>query len=139
MEGLQGAVLRVKLRHLEAWTEARRSRARAYALALEGAGVRLPREMPGVRHVYHVHAIHSEFRGDIQRELAAQGIQTAIHYPEPIHLMAPYLDPAFPPGSLPHAERAAGGILSLPIYPELSLAAVEEVAAAVRASLAARV
>jgi dTDP-4-amino-4,6-dideoxygalactose transaminase len=139
MEGLQGAILRVKLRHLEAWTEARRSRARAYARALEGAGVRLPREMPWARHVYHVHAIESEFRGDIQRELAAQGIQTAIHYPEPIHLMTPYRDPAFPPGSLPHAERAARGILSLPIYPELPEAAVEEVAAAVRASLAARV
>jgi dTDP-4-amino-4,6-dideoxygalactose transaminase len=139
MEGLQGAILRVKLRHLETWTEARRSRARAYAQALEGAGVRLPREMPWARHVYHVHAIESEFRWDIQRELSAQGIQTAIHYPEPIHLMTPYRHPAFPPGSLPHAERAASGILSLPIYPELAEAAVEEVAAAVRASLAARV
>src|SRR5579863_1184081 len=139
MEGLQGAILRVKLRHLEAWTEARRSRARWYAKTLEGAGVRLPRELPWARHVYHVHAIHSEFRDEIQRELAAEGIQTAIHYPEPIHLMTPYRDPAFPPGSLPHAERAAGGILSLPIYPELPEAEVERVASAVRAALAARV
>jgi len=135
MEGLQGAILRVKLRHLEAWTEARRSRARAYARALEGAGVRLPREMPWVRHVYNVHAIESEFRGEIQRQLAAQEIQTAIHYPEPMHLMAPYRDPAFPPGSLPQSERVANAILALPIYPELAEAAVEEVAGAVRASL----
>ena len=144
MEGLQGAILRVKLRHLEAWTEARRSRARAYARAFEGSGqdksiVTPPREMPWARHVYHVYAIESEFRWDIQRELSAQGIQTAIHSPEPIHLMAPYRDPAFPPGSLPQAERVASGILSLPIYPELPEAAVDEVAAAVRASLAARV
>jgi dTDP-4-amino-4,6-dideoxygalactose transaminase len=79
MEGLQGAILRVKLRHLEAWTEARRSRARVYARALDRVGVYLPREMPWARHVYHVHAIQSEYRWDIQRELAAQGIQTAIH------------------------------------------------------------
>lgn len=132
MEGLQGAVLRVKLRHLEEWTEARRSRARAYARALEGTEVKAPRERAWARHVYHVHAIESEFRDDIQRELGALGIQTAIHYPEPIHLMAPYRDPAFPPGSLPNAERVARQVLSLPIYPELPEAAVEEVAAAVR-------
>jgi len=139
MEGLQGAILRVKLRHLEAWTEARRSRARLYAQAFKGTTITPPREMPWARHVYHVHAIQSEFRWDIQSQLSAQGIQTAIHYPEPIHLMTPYRDPAFPPGSLPQAERVASGILSLPIYPELPEAAVEEIAAAVRASLAARV
>jgi dTDP-4-amino-4,6-dideoxygalactose transaminase len=137
MEGLQGAILRVKLRHLEAWTEARRARARAYARAFAGTAVKSPREMPWARHVYHVHAIESEFRDDIQRDLAAQGIQTAIHYPEPIHLMAPYRDPAFPPGSLPNAERIASQVLSLPVSPELPEAAVEQVAAAVRASLAA--
>ncbi len=92
-----------------------------------------------VRHVYHVHAIESEYRWDIQRDLASQGIQTAIHYPVPIHLMPPYRDPAFPPGSMPQAERVASGILALPIYPEMPEAAVDEVAAAVRASLAARV
>jgi dTDP-4-amino-4,6-dideoxygalactose transaminase len=90
--------------------------------------------MVWARHVYHVHAIESEFRGDIQRDLAALGIQTAIHYPEPIHLMTPYRDPAFPSGSLPNAERVASQILSLPIYPELPEAAVDEVAAAVRTS-----
>ncbi|HEY1754801.1 MAG TPA: DegT/DnrJ/EryC1/StrS family aminotransferase [Bryobacteraceae bacterium] len=139
MEGLQGAILRVKLKHLEAWTEARRSRAGLYAQALKGAGIKPPRELPWARHVYHVHAIESEDRWDIQKDLAAQGIQTAIHYPEPIHMMAPYRDPAFPPGSLPQAERVASGILSLPIYPELPESSVEEIAAAVRTSLAARV
>ena len=138
MEGLQGAVLRVKLRHLERWTEARRERAGWYARALQGSGVRMPREMPWARHVYNVHAIESEFRGEIQRELTAAGIQTAIHYPEPIHLMAPYRDPAFPRGSFPVAEGLASRVLSLPIYPELSEEGVAEVAAAVVQAMAAR-
>ncbi len=132
MEGLQGAILRVKLRHLEAWTEAKRSRARVYAREFEGSVVRVPREMPWARHVYAVHAIESESRDELQRELAAEGIQTAIHYPEPIHLMAPYRDEAFPRGSLPVAERVAGRILSLPIYAEIAEEAVVEVASAVK-------
>ncbi len=133
MEGLQAAVLRVKLRHLEAWTEARRSHAAAYAGALADCGVRLPREMPWARHVYHVHPIESPLRDEIHRALGAQQIQTAIHYPVPIHLMEAYRDPAFPPGSFPEAERVARHILSLPIYPELSSDAVQKVADAVRA------
>ena len=138
MEGLQGAILRVKLRHLEVWTEARRNFAAAYARALAGCGVRLPREMPWARHVYHVHAIESPFRDEIHRVLGERQIQTAIHYPVPIHLMEAYRDPAFPPGSFPEAERVAGHILSLPIYPELSIDAVEQIAEAARASLAVR-
>ena len=132
MEGLQGAILRVKLRHLETWTEAKRSLARAYARELAGSVVKLPKELPWARHVYAVHAVESSFRDELQRELAAAEIQTAIHYPEPIHLMEPYRDEAFPRGSLPLAERVAGRILSLPIYAELSQEAVGEVAAAVK-------
>lgn len=132
MEGLQGAILRVKLRHLEAWTEAKRKLARVYARELEGAGVRLPVERDWARHVYAVHAIQSEARDELQRELAAAQIQTAIHYPEPIHLMTPYRDEAFPRGSLPVAERVAPRILSLPMYAELSEAQTREVASAVK-------
>lgn len=135
MEGLQGAILRVKLRHLEAWTEAKRRLARVYARELEGAGVKLPREMPWARHVYAVHAIESEARDELQRELTAAEIQTAIHYPEPIHLMAPYRDAEFPAGSLPVAEGAARRVLSLPIYAELSEEGAREVATAVKQAL----
>jgi dTDP-4-amino-4,6-dideoxygalactose transaminase len=138
MEGLQGAILRVKLRHLEAWTEARRSLASAYATALAGCGVKIPRELPWARHVYHVHAIESPFRDDIHRALGEQQIQTAIHYPFPVHLMDAYRDPAFPVGSFPEAERVASHVLSLPIYPELSTEGVEQVATAVRLSMAVR-
>ncbi len=132
MEGLQGAILRVKLRHLETWTEAKRHLARLYAKEFEGSGVRTPVEKEYARHIYAVHAIECDFRDELQRELTAAQIQTAIHYPEPIHLMAPYRDEAFPRGSLPVAERVAGRILSLPIYAELAPSAVTEVASAVK-------
>jgi dTDP-4-amino-4,6-dideoxygalactose transaminase len=135
MEGLQGAILRVKLRHLETWTEAKRRLARQYAKEFEGSGVRVPAEKDYARHVYAVHAIEIDLRDDLQRKLSAAQIQTAIHYPEPIHLMAPYLDDAFPGGSLPMAEGLAGRILSLPIYAELAPAAVVEVASAVKKSV----
>jgi dTDP-4-amino-4,6-dideoxygalactose transaminase len=134
MEGLQGAILRVKLGHLEAWTEARRARAAAYRQALEG-GVLRPTEEPWARHSYSVYAIECEHRGRLQQALTAREIQTAIHYPEPIHLMQPYRDPEFPAGSLPQAERLATRILSLPIYPELPLDSVAQVAAAVKSAL----
>ena len=139
MEGLQGAVLRVKLRHLEKWTESRRTRARLYSDAFAGTGLRTPSERPWARHVYNVHAIESEARDEIQRELTAAQIQSAIHYPEPIHLMEPYRDPAFPQGTLPVAERTAQRVLSLPIYPELSDEAVAEVAGVVANAVATRV
>ncbi len=142
MEGLQGAVLRVKLRHLEQWTEAKRSRARSYAALLDESVIKgesvikTPREMPWARHVYAVHAIESDFRDELQKELTSAGVQTAIHYPEPIHLMEPYRDAEFPRGSLPVAERVAKRILSLPIYAELSEQSVRDVAEAVgRAAL----
>ena len=94
--------------------------------------------MPWARHVYAVHAIESDFRDELQRELTAAGIQTAIHYPEPIHLMEPYRDEAFPRGSMPVAERVAERILSLPIYPEITDEAVSEVASAVTGAVATR-
>lgn len=135
MEGLQGAILRVKLRHLEAWTEAKRSLARVYARELAGCGLKTPREMPWARHVYAVHAIECQHRDVRQRALTDAGIQTAIHYPQPIHLMKPYLDPEFPAGSLPIAEGVSGRILSLPIYAELKEESVIEVASAVKDNL----
>jgi len=90
--------------------------------------------------MHHIHAIErASFASRSGACLQRQGIQSAIHYPEPIHLMAPYRDPAIPLGSLPQAARVASGILSLPVYPVLAEASVEQVASAVRASLAARV
>lgn len=133
LEGMQGAILRVKLRHLDAWTEARRSRAALYRKELAGADFQTPKEMAYARHVYHVFTIASPHREELRQSLANQGIQTAVHYPLPVHLHDVYRDPAFPAGSLPNAEEAARQVLCLPIYPELSDASVREVAAALRA------
>jgi dTDP-4-amino-4,6-dideoxygalactose transaminase len=119
LEGLQGAVLRVKLRHLEAWTEARRAAARFYDEALAGSGIVTPKARPDVRHVYHIYAIRTPDRAGWQKALLEAGVQTNIHYPIPVHLQEAYADPRFRAGDFPHAEKAAGEVLSLPMYPEL--------------------
>lgn len=133
MEGIQGAVLRVKLRHLEAWTEARRSVAAHYNKLFAGSGVATPEEMSWARHVYHIYAVRSPDRAGWQEALLAKGIQTGIHYPFPIHLLPAHADLGYGEGAFPHSERAAREVLSLPMFPELTAAQREEVAAAVRA------
>lgn len=133
MEGLQGAILSVKLCHVEAWTEARRRIAGRYDTLLDGASVRRPVVRPGVRHVYHTYTIRSRHRDQLQKHLTDSGIGTAIHYPIPLHLQPAYSDPEWPAGSLPEAESAAREVLSLPMYAELPEADVEAVAAAVHA------
>lgn len=132
MEGFQGAILRVKLRHLERWTEKRRTIARQYSELLAGCGVELPVEMPWARHVYHVYTVRAEDRNGLQSGLQAEGIHTAIHYGLPAHLQPAYADLGYGKGSLPLSEAAAEQVLSLPIYPELSDRAIAKVAQAVR-------
>jgi dTDP-4-amino-4,6-dideoxygalactose transaminase len=132
LEGIQGAVLRVKLRRLEAWTEARRSAAGRYDRLLAGSGVATPMAMPYARHVYHIYAIRVRQRQTWQQVLLEQGIQTGIHYPIPVHMLPAYTDLGYAPGQFPHAERAANEVLSLPMFPELTLAQSETVSSAVR-------
>ena len=132
MEGLQGSILRVKLRHLDAWTEARRAHARGYASQLAGAEVTTPTEQPWARHVYHVYAIRTSSREALQRTLLANGVQTGIHYPIPVHLQPAYADLGYREGQFPQAERAAAEVLSLPMYPELSSTQREIVSAVLR-------
>ena len=136
MEALQGAILRVKLRHLEAWTEARRSRAALYNRLLSSAPIDRPGVRPGARHVYHVYTVRvqAEQRARVAEALASQGIQTGIHYPVPVHLQPAYADLGHSPGAFPESERAAREVLSLPIYPELTEAQVATVADAMKAA-----
>jgi dTDP-4-amino-4,6-dideoxygalactose transaminase len=122
LEGIQGAVLRVKLRRLEAWTEARRSAAARYDQFFANSGVRTPEAMQYARHVYHIYAIRTSQRQQLQEALHSQGIQTGIHYPIPIHLLPAYADLGYSRGQFPQAEKAAAEVLSLPMFPELSAA-----------------
>jgi dTDP-4-amino-4,6-dideoxygalactose transaminase len=120
MEGLQGAILRVKLRYLEKWTEARRAHAGRYRQLLEGAGLGLPTEAADTRHVYHVYAVRTDRREALMATLGARGIQSGIHYPVPVHLQPAYADAAYGKGSFPLAEKAADEVLSLPMFPEMT-------------------
>jgi dTDP-4-amino-4,6-dideoxygalactose transaminase len=139
MEGFQGAVLGVKLRHLEQWTEARRNLVQQYNRLLSDCGLDLPTEMAWARHVYHVYTIRSKERNRLQKALADEGVQTGVHYPVPVHLQPAYSDLGYGPGSFPEAEAAAKQVLSLPLYPELSLHVVSRVADAVKRVLGNKV
>ena len=132
MEGIQGAVLRVKLRYLEGWTEGRRAAAAHYDRLLAGSGVAAPDAMPHNRHVYHIYAIRTAHRQAWQDALLAQGIQTGIHYPTPVHLLPAFADLGYHAGQFPHSEQAANEVLSLPMFPELTEAQCKEVARAVK-------
>jgi len=114
MEGFQGAILRVKLRHLENWTEARRAHAKLYNQALKNTGVKTPDEMPYARHVYHVYGICTPNRDLVQQSLQKAEIQSGIHYPIPVHLLPAYADLGYKSGDFPITEKIANEELSLP-------------------------
>jgi dTDP-4-amino-4,6-dideoxygalactose transaminase len=132
LEEIQAAVLRVKLRHVQAWTTARRAHARRYSALLAGTPVVTPREMDDARHVYHIYAIRSNDRAGLQQSLTAAGVQTGIHYPIPVHLLPAHADLGYAPGDFPHSERAAAEVLSLPMYAELAAEQLQAVADALR-------
>ncbi|HYL36454.1 MAG TPA: DegT/DnrJ/EryC1/StrS family aminotransferase [Bryobacteraceae bacterium] len=129
MPALQAAILRVKLARLEQWTETRRALAAEYDRLLERAGVATPVALPDVRHVYCLYTIRAEGRDGVQRGLGSAGIQTAVHYPSPIHLMPAYAGPRYKAGDFPAAEECARTVLSLPLHPYLSREDVKRVAA----------
>ena len=131
LEGLQGAVLRVKLRHLETWTEARRAAAARYDALFAGSAVATPVASTGNRHVYHLYVIRTGQRQRLQEALLARGVQTGIHYPTPVHLLPAFASLGHHVGDFPHGERAAAEVLSLPMFPELTPAQTAAVANAV--------
>jgi dTDP-4-amino-4,6-dideoxygalactose transaminase len=134
MEGIQGAILRVKLRHLDAWTAARRRHAALYTELLADSGISVPQEAAFAEHVYHVYAVRCPNRDELGQALNTAGVQTGIHYPVPVHLQKGYHDPAYRKGDFPHSEQAAGEVLSLPMYPELTDPQIETVCSAVASS-----
>jgi dTDP-4-amino-4,6-dideoxygalactose transaminase len=132
LDELQAAILRVKLRHLEAWTLARRRAAARYDVLLAGLPVVTPYEAPGMRHVYHQYTIRAPRRDDLRAFLRDKDIGTMIYYPLPLHRQEIYAHLGLGEGSFPEAERASREVLSLPIYPELAEEQISAVTAAIR-------
>jgi len=128
LQGLQAAILRVKLSRLEPWTEARRKIAAEYDSLLADAGVLRPATIPDTRHVYCLYTIQASGRDELQKELDEAGIKTAVHYPVPIHLMPAYTDARYKAGNFPAAEGCAQSVLSLPLYPHMNSGQAQEVA-----------
>jgi len=128
LDALQAAILRVKLRHLEEWTEARRAHAAQYSRLLAAAGLPTPKELPDARHVYHVYTVRAACRTEVREELQQAGVQTEVHYPIPIHLQPAYAGLGYHRGDFPAAEQAAREVLALPVFPELSAAQIATVA-----------
>jgi dTDP-4-amino-4,6-dideoxygalactose transaminase len=121
LDTVQAAILLVKLRYVERWTDARRANAAFYREALDGLpGLELPGERPYEHAVYHTFVVQSDERDALRDHLARRGVGTAVHYPAPIHLQSVASGLGYGPGSFPVAERQARRILSLPVYPELT-------------------
>jgi dTDP-4-amino-4,6-dideoxygalactose transaminase len=136
MDGIQGAILRIKLRHLERGNELRRSHAAYYDAALQGIEeILTPFHAPSVRHVYHIYAIRVHERDEVMRQLAQKGIGSGVHYPVPIHLQEAYRSLGYEPGAFPIVERCAQEFLSLPMFPELTSAQLDIVVQAVKEAL----
>ena len=132
LEGLQGAVLSVKLKHLDGWNALRREHAALYNKLLKESGLVLPREMEYARHVYHLYVVQSAERDALQKSLNEAGVQTGIHYPIPIHLQPAYASMGHKAGDFPEAESQASRVLSLPMFAELTDKQIERVAEIVR-------
>jgi len=132
LDSLQAAVLRAKLPHLETWNERRREIAAVYGEALAVTNVLSPVEQPGRRHVYHLYVVRAPEREAFRAALAERGIETAVHYPTPIHLQPAYTDLRPQGRKLSVSEHLAAEIVSLPLHPDLHEDEVAHVAAALR-------
>jgi len=139
MDGLQGAILSVKLRHLPEWNEARRRAASMYSDLLgDMEDIILPVERDWARHVYHIYAIRVPDRDEFINSLSERDVHYAIHYPVPIHLQNAYRFLGYREGSFPRAEQAAREQVSLPMFPEITGEQVEHAATEIRNVLSSR-
>ncbi|MGB6484578.1 MAG: DegT/DnrJ/EryC1/StrS family aminotransferase [Candidatus Acidiferrales bacterium] len=132
MEGFQGAVLRVKLRHLDDWSARRKAIAQRYREKLSGLALAFPQDDSRDECAYHLFVIYVENRDSVQAELKNCGIGTAVHYPLPLHLQKALAHLGYKPGDFPHAERACRQALALPIFPELTTEQVDYVCESLR-------
>jgi dTDP-4-amino-4,6-dideoxygalactose transaminase len=132
LEGIQGAVLNVKLGHLDKWNALRREHAARYTELLSESNLTLPREMSYAEHVYHLYVVQTEGRDALQETLNSAGVQTGIHYPIPIHLQPAYSSLGYKASDFPEAERQASRLLSLPMFPELTESQIMHVAETIK-------
>ena len=132
MEAIQGAVLGVKLKHLDGWNQRRQKLAEVYRRELAKSGLRLLDELPDAKSVHHIFPLFTEQRDDLRAYLQKAGISTGLHYPIPVHLQPAYRYLGYEEGDFPETERACKEVLSLPIYPELTDEAVLSIVDSVR-------
>jgi dTDP-4-amino-4,6-dideoxygalactose transaminase len=126
LDELQAAILRVKLRYVDRWNERRRDLVRQYAERLTGMTIGVPTERPQAKSAYHLYIIRVKERERVRRYLKAEGIASAIYYPQPLHLTEPFRN-QYKQGDFPVAEQASEETLALPLYPEMSRRQVEDV------------
>ena len=138
LDELQAAVLRVKLRYLEAWNEQRRAHAETYRALLSDLPVQLPSVRSDGGHVFHLYVIQSDDRDRLRESLANRGVSVGIHYPVPIHQQRASYGIGRIEGNLHITETMAGRILSLPMYPEMEQAQLEYTASCLRRACATR-
>jgi len=133
MSEFQAAVLNVKMKYIEEWTEKRRANARLYDAGLSGiAQVKTPHHADNCTHVYHLYVIRAADRDNLQAYLKEHGIGTGLHYPIPLHLTEAYARSGYNKGNFPVAEKLADEILSLPMFPELTEAQIDHVCTKIR-------
>jgi dTDP-4-amino-4,6-dideoxygalactose transaminase len=131
LDAIQAAILSVKLRHVDAWSDARVARAAVYDRLIHDAGlgrtVTVPHRHASARHIFHQYVIRAPRRDQLRAHLAAQGIGSEVYYPIPLHLQQCFAGLGYRAGSLPETERAAREVLALPMYPELTATQQERV------------
>jgi dTDP-4-amino-4,6-dideoxygalactose transaminase len=133
LDEIQAAILRAKLPHLDRWNQRRREIAARFSRLIRNEAVSLPSEAAWSTHIYHLYVVRTEDRGALRRHLADAGVGSQIHYPVPLHLQKAFAHLGQGPGSCPIAEEAAGKVLSLPLYPELTEDQIAHVVATVNA------
>ncbi len=139
MDGIQGAILSVKLKYLQAANEARRHHAKCYELLFDGMpGITRPVAAQEAKHVYHIYTIRTPDRDGLIKHLDQKGVACGIHYPIPLHLQEAYQFLGYGKGSFPIAERCASEQLSLPMYPELTVDQIAWVANGIKEWTTAR-
>lgn len=135
LDGIQAAILSVKLKYLDDWTEKRRTVAQLYTEKLAGLPLATPSETPGSRHVYHLYVIRLQNRDKIKEILSQEGITTGVHYPEALPNLTAYKHLGHKPEDFPFASRCSKEVLSLPIFPEMTIEQVETVCEALKTAL----